>query len=102
VFTLSDPEAYRGDPSVNVSRAREARLPIETLARDGGLADLSRALAETDGVIDALFGTGLDRPLEGTAARAVRAINESGRPVVAAGVPSGPPPAHGARRGDAR
>jgi ADP-dependent NAD(P)H-hydrate dehydratase / NAD(P)H-hydrate epimerase len=100
VFTLPDPEAYRGDPAVNAARAREARLPLETLARDGGLADLRGALSETDGVVDALFGTGLDRPLEGTAARAVRTINEAGRPVIAADVPSGLSADSGEIRGD--
>ena len=101
VFTLPDPSSYRGDPAVNAGRAREAGLALETLARDGGLSDLRRALAESDGVVDALFGTGLDRPLEGTAARAARAVNESGRRVVSADVPSGLSSDRGEIRGDA-
>ncbi|MEZ5939212.1 MAG: NAD(P)H-hydrate dehydratase [Hyphomonadaceae bacterium] len=40
-------------------------------------------------VIDALFGAGLSRPLEGDAAEAVRRLNGSGAPVVAVDVPSG-------------
>jgi hydroxyethylthiazole kinase-like uncharacterized protein yjeF len=42
-----------------------------------------------DLVIDALFGAGLSRPLEGTAARAVACLAASGRPVLAVDVPSG-------------
>jgi ADP-dependent NAD(P)H-hydrate dehydratase / NAD(P)H-hydrate epimerase len=89
VFTLSDPDAHRGDPAVNVRRAREAGLSVESLSGAGSLETLSRALAEADGIVDALFGTGLDRPLEGLAADAVQSINRAGRPVVAVDVPSG-------------
>jgi NAD(P)H-hydrate epimerase len=89
VFTLRDPDSYRGDPAVNAGRAREAGLALESLEREEGMEAFARALDETDGVVDALFGTGLDRPLEGAAARVVGAINRAGRPVVAADVPSG-------------
>jgi NAD(P)H-hydrate epimerase len=40
-------------------------------------------------VLDALFGTGLSRPLEGRAAEWVRAVNESGLRVVSVDIPSG-------------
>lgn len=40
-------------------------------------------------VIDALFGTGLSRPLEGLFANIVRRINESGHQVVSIDMPSG-------------
>lgn len=46
-------------------------------------------LDSTDVVIDALFGTGLSRPLDREAARIVEAVNESDIPVVAADIPSG-------------
>ncbi|ESR25103.1 bifunctional ADP-dependent NAD(P)H-hydrate dehydratase/NAD(P)H-hydrate epimerase [Lutibaculum baratangense] len=40
-------------------------------------------------VVDALFGAGLARPLDGEAASIVAAVNEAGRPVLAVDVPSG-------------
>lgn len=43
----------------------------------------------TDIVVDALFGIGLDRPLEGAAAEAVKAINAAAGVKIAVDVPSG-------------
>lgn len=40
-------------------------------------------------IIDALFGSGLNRELEGVTAKLVRHINESGHPVVSIDIPSG-------------
>jgi len=46
-------------------------------------------LEEADLVVDALFGTGLTRPLEGLAAQAALAVAEHKIPVIAADFPSG-------------
>lgn len=40
-------------------------------------------------VIDALFGTGLSKPLAGALAAVVRTVNESGVPVISIDIPSG-------------
>ncbi len=40
-------------------------------------------------IVDALFGTGLTRPLDGEAAAAVNAVNAAGKPVLAVDIPSG-------------
>ena len=51
---------------------------------------LSPAIAEeADVVVDALFGAGLDRPVEGTAAQTINAVNRSRVPVLAVALPSG-------------
>ena len=42
-----------------------------------------------DYVVDALFGTGLDRPIQGHIAEVIGAINESGAHIVALDIPSG-------------
>jgi ADP-dependent NAD(P)H-hydrate dehydratase / NAD(P)H-hydrate epimerase len=48
-----------------------------------------RALADADVIVDALFGAGLDRPVQDLAADLIAAINGSRAPVVAVDLPSG-------------
>lgn len=51
--------------------------------------DASAALGDAEVVVDALLGTGLDRPPGGPVADAIAAINAAGRPVLALDVPTG-------------
>jgi NAD(P)H-hydrate epimerase len=62
-------------------------VPIQDVGEDTGRlrADLSLA----DAVVDALFGTGLDRPMAGVHVAAVDALNHSGKTVISVDVPSG-------------
>lgn len=78
VGLLGSPDALQGDAAAMAAQLGE---PPEPLTPD--------LLAGADVVIDALFGAGLSRPLEGLAAQMVAAINAAGRPVVAVDVPSG-------------
>jgi ADP-dependent NAD(P)H-hydrate dehydratase / NAD(P)H-hydrate epimerase len=71
-------KALKGDAA---EMARRWGAAIEPLA--------PATLAGADLVIDALFGAGLSRPLQGVPADVVEAINASGKPVVAVDVPSG-------------
>ncbi len=83
IVTLEKPERFRGDALSNWKAARERELP-SIPAREA-----LRALADADLVVDALFGTGLSRPLSGAARRLVESANACGRPILAVDVPSG-------------
>ncbi|WP_293180569.1 NAD(P)H-hydrate dehydratase [Oceanithermus sp.] len=76
------PEGHRGDAALARAalEAHRAIEPIEALDLRG---------AEV--VVDALFGTGLTRPLEGEWAERVARINGAGARVLAVDVPSGLP-----------
>ena len=78
VLTLGDIGQLRGDAAV---MARRYSGPVEAWGGEeidpGGV------------VIDAIFGSGLSRPVEGAAAALIAAMNRSGAAVVAVDLPSG-------------
>ncbi len=78
VFLLGSRDALKGDAA---EMARRWGLPIWPASAD--------ALLDADLVIDAMFGAGLTRPLEGLSAELVEAINASGLKVLSVDVPSG-------------
>lgn len=73
------------DRRINRDRAAQAGVVIHTVADEDPLPGID----PTAVVVDALFGTGVDRPLEGPYKRMVRHINDSGAMVVAIDLPSG-------------
>ena len=71
-----------------------SRLPKDAAAmakRYGGKKERlgKDLLTGADVVVDALFGAGLGRPVEGDLAELIDAANESGLPIIAVDVPSG-------------
>jgi ADP-dependent NAD(P)H-hydrate dehydratase / NAD(P)H-hydrate epimerase len=76
----------------------DGRIAVELL-RAAGWEE--RSLGEADVVIDALFGTGFRPPPRDEAASQIRAMNESGRPIVAVDLPSGVDASTGEVPGDA-
>lgn len=87
VVLLGEPSRLRGDALVNFRALEQLGVPCAIVAGDD-LAPLVAALSGATLVIDALFGTGLDRPLDGAYAAAVQRINASA-PVIALDLPSG-------------
>ncbi|MBK1720642.1 NAD(P)H-hydrate dehydratase [Thiocystis violacea] len=80
VLQLGDAERLRGDAAVSAMAYRNAGgaiEPFQSLPRD------------TDVYVDALFGTGLERTVEGPWAETIEALNAQRAPVLAVDMPSG-------------
>ena len=81
LLTLSDPDRLQGDA---------ARAAQDYRAQGGQCSPFSGTLEEpVDLFVDALLGTGLDRPVEGDFRFAIEALNRQSAPVLAADIPSG-------------
>lgn len=78
-------KAGTGDFQTNLARLHECSTDIHFIQSSGFFP----ALTETDVIIDALFGTGLNKPLEGMNKELVAFINQSGCTIVAIDMPSG-------------
>ncbi len=65
----------------------------------GGVTDDPGHLATADILIDALFGAGLDRPIDGAPRAVIETMNALGKPIVAVDLPSGINGASGAVMG---
>lgn len=74
------------DPAINWKRAVDAGVAC---SENANAAALARHMSECEFVLDAIFGTGLAKPLEGRYAEAVDAINRSKREIGSIDVPSG-------------
>ncbi len=78
ILLAGERETLRGDAA---EAARKWKGAVEP-------ADPAR-LGEAGVIIDALFGAGLDRPVEGLARALIEAMNAGGKPIVAVDLPSG-------------
>lgn len=87
---VGERDAVRGDAATQLralmALGRWCTVEVVAELPQGVLAE---RLARASVIVDGLFGTGLDRPVQGLAAEAVHQINQAGRPVLALDLPSG-------------
>jgi len=90
VLLFSDPQSVRGDAQINWQRLA-ASGPPEVAADSAAWSQRLPGLQGATLLVDALFGTGLTKPLEGFFAGVVRDINEKlpRARVMAVDLPSG-------------
>lgn len=86
IFLLADGDKFRQAAATNY--AIVSRLPVDKVRLKNATA-VKRDLAHCDVVIDAIFGTGLDRPVSGLAADVITLINRSRKKVLSLDIPSG-------------
>jgi NAD(P)H-hydrate epimerase len=78
-----------GDAARMLRTCRRARVPIHELGAGGDLATLGTLLAGADVAVDAIFGTGLDKPVRGLHAEAIEAAQRQRRAALRGRYPLG-------------
>ncbi len=79
----------RGDAAVQLEILRRSGLTVETVDPEADLGSLVAGCGGCDLIVDALFGTGLARPLAGHFGELVELLNDLSTPILAVDLPSG-------------
>ncbi len=86
VLLLGSPDKYKGAAKLNHDILRKLPVPMDTI---DSTEAVKLHMHHCDAIIDAIFGTGLIRDVEGKYADIIRLVNKSNKPVVSVDIPSG-------------
>ncbi|MCX8023130.1 MAG: NAD(P)H-hydrate dehydratase [Syntrophorhabdaceae bacterium] len=87
VLLLGKKEELKGDAALNMRLFQS--IGGEIIEGGGKEADVKEEINRGDIVVDAIFGTGLSKPIEGLEAMVIEEINRSQKKVIAVDIPSG-------------
>jgi NAD(P)H-hydrate epimerase len=85
VYILETGSTGSSDFQSNLTRLRSLPVPIHFIQH----ADFFPKIDQTDVVIDAIYGSGLNRPLDGLSAQLVEYLNNTAATVISIDLPSG-------------
>jgi ADP-dependent NAD(P)H-hydrate dehydratase / NAD(P)H-hydrate epimerase len=86
VYIFGDETKYHGAAKSNLDIIAKLPVPVINLKK---AVDAKKDIAHCDAVIDAIFGTGLDREVTGLAADAIGLINKCKKKIFSLDIPSG-------------
>jgi len=86
---VSDRRKIRGDADLNLRLLKQAGAGILDASTPKRLPVLKKEIEGSDVVVDAIFGTGLTRDVDGHLQKVIEMINASDRAVMALDLPSG-------------
>ncbi len=89
ILLIADPQNLSPDTTRNYTIATQLKVPVAAVQSEAEVDDLESVFQNADVIVDALFGTGLGRDIEGIHGAIVEQINQSPGLIVAVDIPSG-------------
>ena len=89
VFLVGEVSELNHDAMLNYSILKKLDFQIDEIKDDAGLLTFERWLRPGNLIVDAIFGTGMSRKVEGIYQRTIEAINEMAHRVLSVDLPSG-------------
>lgn len=87
ITAVTDPEKLSGDAYENYISVKKLDLKIHLVNENTNFENMD--FHTTNLIIDAVFGTGLDREITGLYKKAIKSINKAAIPIVSIDIPSG-------------
>lgn len=89
VLILGNKEGIGGDALINYNIIRNLGVDIKEIIDDNGVIKLKENIVDYPIVVDALFGTGLNKDVEGIPERVINIINKYSKYTISVDIPSG-------------
>ena len=82
-YILKNPSEYRGDAKTNLEALRNISRNVKKIS--GSFSGYKKS----DLIVDAIFGTGIDRKIKGPVKKIISKINSLRAPIISVDIPSG-------------
>ena len=89
VYLLSKKDIVKGDAALNLKLLSKTEVPIIEITDEKSFQLYEKKIAESDILIDAILGTGLNSDVKGLFKEVINYINTLKKPVLAVDIPSG-------------
>ena len=89
IFLVAEPSKLKGDAKINFGILRKIKAKVRIFKTERDFKFFKEKLKDAQIIIDAIFGIGLSGEIKEPYITIIKAMNESGKPILAIDVPSG-------------
>ncbi|HLD70001.1 MAG TPA: NAD(P)H-hydrate epimerase [Candidatus Omnitrophota bacterium] len=89
IFLIGNLNHLKNDAAINYKILRNLKIPIHVIQSSASLKTIDMDLKKSKIIVDAIFGVGLNRDIEGLLKTVIEKINSAKATVISVDVPSG-------------